>query len=158
MRKRILYPMLATLALVVNAGAQKRDWQAVEKLQLGTPISVHASNPNPLALRRADCDFISASDTELACNYYTSRRGHRFGPFLIRFNRWSVLKIRIERPSDSELAGAAIGAGTGAALFASTVSGARGPAALLGGGLGMLLGGELGRVTPFLHGPIIYER
>jgi hypothetical protein len=150
--------MLAMLILVECANAQ-RDWHAVESLQLGTPISVRASNSNLLALRHADCDFVSASDTELACNYYTSSRGHRYGPFVIRFNRWSISRIRIERPGDSEIAGAAVGAGAFAAVGASASdSGNRGDAALLGGLLGGALGAAVGHVTSFLHGPIIYQK
>ncbi len=94
---------------------------------------------------------------QLVCGQRTQVRFPR-PPIVLQ--RAQIREVRIERTDASAVAGAAIGAGAGATLGATSGNGTltRGGAALLGAGIGGLIGGVFGKQFPFLHGEVVYQK
>jgi uncharacterized protein YbdZ (MbtH family) len=150
-RLRIIQSTIAFLLLVTNAQAQTGNWQAVEEVPAGAPISVQAR-------LRLQCNFRYATEDELVCDF---RERGRIDTGPLVFRREHVRQVRMERTEASMLAGAAIGAGVGAAAGASVNpqrSGyTREGGTLLLGGIGGIIGGFVGKDFPFLHGKVVYQ-
>jgi hypothetical protein len=151
--KRNIILLAAGFLLVSYASAQVTNWQNVQDLPPGTPISVKAAH-------RIRCDFIAATDEELACEQtirgqFMFPSSHRF-----RFERRRIREVRREHPDRGTVIGAGIGAGAGAAIGAATwrpESGyTHGGATLIPCVLGAVFGGAIGHL--FAHGEIIYRR
>ena len=147
--RNILFVFVALL-LAAAAHGQSGDWESVKQLPPGANISVKARHAF-----RTQCVFRGATDDRLVCELRT--------PFLpmLKLRRAEIREVRLERSDSANMAtGAAIGAGAGAILGASTGNGSltRGGGALLLGGVGGIAGGFFGRDFPIVHGKIIYRR
>lgn len=142
--------LLGSFLAAAPARAQTGDWHAVQQLRPGTAISVKGR-------LRVQCNFREANETELVCSPRTQGRFLR-PPIVLP--RAQIRQVRLERAEASALAGTAIGAATGAAVGASSGNGTltRGGSALLGAGIGGLIGGTFSRQFPFLHGEVVYQK
>lgn len=150
MQKSVLH-VAAALVLLSSAAAQsKGDWDAVRRIDRGTPIKVKAG-------RNAKCEFRDATDDQLFCDPL-------FGHELV-FNRLEIHQIRREftRGKNGEI-GAAVGAGIGAAAGAAMPvhNIEPGHARLLNATITALFGACAGwiiaRNAPIFHDGIIYQR
>ena len=158
--RRIVSSMLAALLLASNAQAQTQtpasaqtqvgDWQAVESLKRGTPISVKAR-------RHVLCLFKSATEHELVCK---PPRLFVLGAREARFDRQSVREVRIRRNRENDgWIGAGIGAGAGGVIGAGTPRTPGDATPIFDAGIGTVLGGIFASVVPiFHHDKTIYKR
>jgi hypothetical protein len=153
---RILCLTIAFIVLAASGYAQTGTWQVVETIPAGTPISVLAQKRHQHS-HRFRCDFIWATDDEIACQPGGINRILR-GAMV--FEHQDVLDVHLEHPSASTLAGAAIGVGLGVGLGATGTNGAvtRTGAALGLGGIFGLVGGVIGRNLPIVRGTVVYRR
>jgi len=145
----------------------KGNWQAVEDLSVGAPISVKARHSVHLL-----CNFERATEDELICQPlrpaalvipppwpYPAPFPYPPRPHKYAFEREKVEEVRLEHSEPSNtLIGAGVGAAAGAALGAATFRNARGPGALLFGAIGSLIGAPIGRTSPLFHRKVIYRR
>ncbi|MGH9711109.1 MAG: hypothetical protein ACRD37_11240 [Candidatus Acidiferrales bacterium] len=167
MRKPQIITFLFVFGLLLPCAQAKRgSWKAVEDLPTGATISVKAWHWN-----RVNCYFERATDDQLVCQPL-QRRAPFIGPWPYPpprlpsppdyvFERQKVEEVRLEHSEGTnELIGVAIGGGAGAALGAARYDceGCRGTAALIGGGIGALIGRVLGRDFPPVHRKFIYKR
>jgi hypothetical protein len=147
---RIFWLVLTVLVLLPGARgqvqAQTGDWQAVQKLNPGTRISVRAQHRFPCLLEYATAD-------ELSCKVPDNRLIRL--PYKITIRRGDIREIRLESSQAKDgWIGAGIGAGMGVVLGAST--GKRSPIPALGGAM---IGGVVGTMVPiFRHGKIVYRQ
>ena len=141
----------ATLILLSTALAQsKGDWDAVRRIDRGTPIKVKAG-------RNVKCEFRDATDDQLFCDPL-------FGHELV-FNRIEIHQIRREftRAKNGEI-GAAVGAGIGAVAGAAMPVNniepgrSRGINSIITALLGACAGWIIARNAPIFHDGIIYQR
>lgn len=151
MRKPIT---LLLWALIVTAPSFAKepvgDWQTVqEDIPRGWQITVVTSFTFP-------CIFQQASADELVCEQLHHSWGSEKNNTHVRRDR--IREIRVEkREGANSLAGAA-GAGIAGALLGAAVAAHMGPAALVYGMGGAVLGAKAGRGLHILHGKVIYRQ
>jgi hypothetical protein len=174
-RLRFIISLLLLTALPPHAQAKKRtsegNWQVVQNLSIGTPISVKARAPHLM------CYFERATDDALFCQPLrrrgpaTSRRPYP-SPFPLPlppqpaeyvFKRQEIREIRLEHSEGTnQMLGAltvgGVMAAIGAARNGNSSGLTRGGGALWGGAIGALIGGVFGRDFPLFHRKVIYRR
>lgn len=173
MRKRhVVAPLLLLAAFSATTYAKKPNpegnWQAVENLMVGTPISVKARGSVHLL-----CYFERATEHTLVCQplrpavpllapwpypapfpYPLPSRPQEYV-----FKREQIQEVRLEHSeAANSVIGMGIGGAAGAALGAVRVTSARGGAALIFGLVGVFVGGALGRTSPLFHRKVVYRR
>ena len=143
--------LAALYACVCPSLAQQNQWTNVQKLRLGTPISVVERN-------RRTCELVLATDSELTCSTNVGRRNR---PYV--FRREKIRQVRLELPKKGHWIAGAVAGGVlgGLALYLATRNASdpetRGYGRVYGALLGAFVGGALGnRIHP--HGAFIYER
>lgn len=141
----------ALFSLVLPAHAQTDQWQDVERLGPGTPISV-------VTVLRQGCELVFVTDLELTCNREIGRVTRR-----AVFGRDQVREVRLELPEHNKmivgaLAGAAVGGLLGFLVGQqSSDPEARGYARIYGFPIGGYVGGRIGRHF-HRHGAVVYRK
>lgn len=152
----MIFFALALMFFASAAQAQVGDWQQVQNLPVGAPITVQTRN-------LLNCRFEHATDEKLFCEFVFHTR------FLstsreIAFDRRRVRQVSLEFMRGRNVAiGTAMGVGIGAAVGAAVDnpqrSGySRGGSALLGGAFGGLVGYVVARATPRVEHKVIYTQ
>lgn len=142
--------MIAGLcSLVLSMPAQTNQWQNVEKLAPGTPISV-------VKRARQGCELVGVTDLELTCDQDIGQVTRR-----LVFLRDQVREVRLEVPEHNRMiAGALVGAALGGLLGLlaqqSSDPETRGYARVYGIPIGALVGGAVGRHI-HRHGAVVYR-
>ena len=143
----------------------KGNWNAVENLSVGTPISVLAPNSHHLL-----CYFERATDDELCCEplwpgipppAWPVPYPRRYPPVPAEyvFKRIMVQEVRLEHgEATNGRIGMGIGGGVGAALGAARWNDTPAAGALVVGLVGSAIGRLVGRAHPIFHRQVIYER
>ena len=165
----LLFVAISTIAQPIKQNP-KGDWQAIENLSAGTPISVTIDSPHLL------CYFERATADELFCEPlapgflrtprpypgrypYPYPYPHPSRPQEYVFKRQKIQEVRLEhKEATNQLIGVGIGGAIGSAIGAARFSGARGGGALIFGLAGSFIGGAVGRVHPLFHRKVIYRR
>lgn len=161
MRKpHIATSLLVIVLFVPCAHAQKGNWQAVEKILPGMPISVVNQQRDRLM-----CYFEHATDDQLICRTLPRSSGFPFPTPVERYNalfeRRDVREVRLEHAAGTNaLIGGGIGGAVGAALVARLDEGAgpKGGAIGFASMVGALLGAVVGIDRPLFHRKTIYKR
>ena len=151
MQKSVPLVTVALILLSTAVAQSKGDWDAVRRIDRGTPIKVKAG-------RNATCEFRYATDDELFCG------SPLFGREMV-FNRIEIHQIRREftRGRNGEI-GAAVGAGIGAVAGAAMPvhsiepGHSRGFNAIITALLGGCAGWLIARSAPIFHDGVIYQR
>jgi uncharacterized protein (DUF736 family) len=158
--------MVASLVLASPAGARTHkqkltpgfDWRIVEAIPLGTIVSVDTGRGwHHCVFERADDNYLECSID--APRFPVSLPALMVPPQILR--RENVVKVRLENPYASAAAGAGIGAAVGlgvGAMGKEDTATTREGNEVIGGALGALIGGLIGRATSFVHGDVIYQR
>lgn len=160
MRQQRLHQfLLFTFLSVASARAQSRNWNVVEQLAPGTPISVKYGR----FWLHNRCVFERATEEVLVCERVSYGMSRLFIPPVAEYRRKLVREIRLEHSDASNIAfGAALGGAVGGALGAAgsgdTHTRARVGTGILVGMGGAALGGFIGRDFPIRHGKVIYRQ
>jgi outer membrane lipoprotein SlyB len=137
--------------LRLPARAQTYQWQDVEKLVPGTPVSV-------VKRTRQGCELVKATDSELTCLKDIGRVTRT-----LVFARDQVREVRLEIPAHNKIiVGAIAGAVVGGLLGilggqTSDDPEARGYARAFGIPVGAFVGGAIGKHI-HRHGAVIYRK
>lgn len=144
---------MALGSMTFPVGAQMNDWATVQRLDLGTDISLTLLN-HP---GRRECEVIKVTESELTCEMVTQHLERRYA-----IPRNDIREVRLEHPERHHgVRGAFIGAGIGAALgkllsAGSNDSETRAAGPLLGGIVGLTVGIAAG-VHDHQHGAVVYQ-
>ena len=147
--------MLLLMSLIVAGSSFAKEpvggWQTVQDdIPRGWQITVVTAFAFP-------CIFERANDQELVCEQLHHRWGSENND--THTLRGRIREIRVEKREGANMfAGAAGGGAAGVLVGAVVVAHAMGPAALLLGMGGALLGANNGRGLHILHGKVIYRR
>ncbi len=136
---------------VAAARAQRNQWQDLEKLAPGTPISV-------VKRARQDCELVKVTDLELTCDKDIGQITRR-----LVFLRDQVREVRLEMPEHNKMiVGAVAGAAVGGLLGflggqQSSDPEGRAYARIYGIPIGASVGGVIGSHI-HRHGAVVYRK
>lgn len=130
------------------------SWDQVKHLQAGTKVHVAADTQSKT------CSIDAVNDATLQC----SKGGSQYS-----FGRAEVKSVKLTRYGRSTLVGLGIGLGVGVGVGAIAGHAQEKPNDLfpglsteayagIGGAVGLISGGVIGRLTDFTRGPTIYRR
>ena len=159
MRTHHRFILVLGCALAGSAGAQstpppvnpRADWRVVERLPLGTAISVKGKG-----WHRFRCKVTGSDRDSLSCQAETLPGPNLFPPAIYHFSRSEIRQIRLEHPDATALV-AGVAVGTLGAVEGAHAQDTPDPAgSILLGGLGALIAAGIGHSFP-VHGSVIYQ-